>query len=220
MSVTSTIMQAAPNQYEDLLNNYVAIVEKTNQQLSLWYNPYGLMVGLLAIIIAVVAIVVSFLLWKNSDEQKKRAKEFFDRQEENLKNRTKTYDRMLADRSEMAEKYEKSFDNLIEEYQKKLANVNETNKEEIARLEQAIDDLSKSKASLGAYAIPEVFVDNPLDTYGFANPIHTMSCFGCGKKFQYKNSMNNSESLSATFTSVFVRNKKVICPHCGQENFV
>ena len=215
MSAANTIIQTVPNQYEVMLNNYATIVEKTNQQLGLWSNPYGLMVGLLTVIIALVAIVVSFLLWKNSDEQKKRAKEFFDRQEKDLQERAEIYDKMIKERGEKAKNYEASLGNLIQEYKNKLTSVDKENKEEIERLEKTIDDLNKSKASLGSYAIPEVVIENLASIYSFGNSIHTMACYGCGKKFQYKDKTNLS-----TLSNIFGNGKKVYCPHCGHENFV
>lgn len=215
MSPTNTILQAAPNQYEVVLNNYAAIVEKTNQQLSLWSNPYGLMVGFLTLIIAIVAIGVSFLLWKNSDEQKKRTKEFFDGQKKGLEERTIIYDKILRERSEKAEKYEQSLENLIQEYKTKLTNVDKENKQDIARIEETIENLNKSKASLSSYAIPEAIED--LNVYALGNQVYTMTCYGCGKQFQYK---SNTMSSTISIGNMLGNNKKVYCSHCGHENFV
>lgn len=215
--VTSTIIQSVPNQYEIVLKNYADIIERTNQQLSLWTNPYGLMVGLLTFLIAFLAIVVSFLLWKHSHDQKVRVEEFFNRQEKNIKEKAEIFDNMLKERDERAQKYEESFNNLIQEYQSKLKNANKENKREIERLEKTIDELNKNKASLGSYQIPEVVEDmsSIYDVYGLGNPIRTITCFGCGKKFQYRDKTDISSA-----SVVFYRNKKVFCPHCSAENFV
>lgn len=208
---TTTIIQSVPDQYQIMLNNYATIVEKTNQQLGLWTNPYGIMIGLLTIFIAVVAIVVSFLLWKNSSDQKKRAEEFFSGQEKNIKAKTEAFDCMLKERGEF-------LNNLIQEYQDKLKNVNKENKEEIKRLEQTIDELNKNRAFLGSYKIPEVVEDiTSIYNIGLGNPINIMTCFGCGKKFQYKDKTATSTGL---ISSLMGKNKKVYCPHCGAENFV
>lgn len=215
---TTTTIQSIPNQYEIVMNNYAEIVERTNQQLSLWTNPYGLMVGLLTFLIAFLAIVVSFLLWKYSHDQKVRVEEFFSRQEKNIKEKAEIFDNMLKERDERARKYEESFNNLIQEYQGKLKNVNKENKKEIERLEKTIDELNRNKASVSSYKIPEVIddVSSIYAAYGLGNPIHTMTCFGCGKVFQYK----DKERDSVVATSFYNKNRKVYCPHCGAENFV
>jgi hypothetical protein len=47
---------------------YIAILEKTNQQLSPWWNPYGVMVAALGVLFASGAIVAGFLLFRQSRE--------------------------------------------------------------------------------------------------------------------------------------------------------
>ena len=37
-------------------SNYLQILEKTNAQLSLWWNPYGVLIAAVGILIAVLAI--------------------------------------------------------------------------------------------------------------------------------------------------------------------
>lgn len=43
---------------------YITLLEKTNLQLSLWYNPYGIMVGILTLLVAVLAIYFAYILWR------------------------------------------------------------------------------------------------------------------------------------------------------------
>lgn len=217
----TTTTQSTPDQYQIMLSNYADIVEKTNQQLGLWTNPYGLMIGLLTIIIAIVAIIVSVLLWKNSRDQKKRIDDFFDRQEEDIKTKREAFDGMLKKREVKLDEYEKDLDNLIADYEKELKSANKANKTEIKRLKDNIDELTKSKASLGSYRVPEaidVFGTFYPSTYGFINPIKETNCFGCGKKFQYKD--KDGGASWATTLSLNPKNKKVYCPHCSAENYI
>ena len=65
-----TFITSAPTQYQIMLENYASILEKTNQQLGLWSNPYGIMVAILAFFLTVGSIFVAWYLWKNSKEQK------------------------------------------------------------------------------------------------------------------------------------------------------
>ena len=62
--------------------NYIDILEKTNTQLSLWYNPYGLMIGILSILIAVLAILFAFILWRQGKDYKDAFNTFLDEQKE------------------------------------------------------------------------------------------------------------------------------------------
>src|SRR5216683_5279708 len=45
---------------------YVRLLERTNQQLSLWWNPYGIMVAALGALFAVLAIVAAFIIFRQS----------------------------------------------------------------------------------------------------------------------------------------------------------
>jgi len=49
-------------------SDYIAMLEKTNQQLSLWYNPYAVMIGVLAVLFTVLTIVAAFALWRQSKD--------------------------------------------------------------------------------------------------------------------------------------------------------
>ncbi len=63
--MTQQVLIQASDQYQVMLNNYASIIEKTNQQLGLWFNPYGLMIGILAVLVAIIAIGVGIALWRN-----------------------------------------------------------------------------------------------------------------------------------------------------------
>lgn len=55
---------------------YIDLLEKTNQQLSLWFNPYAIMVAVLTGLIAILAIGGTFLVyWVSKDYRDKARKE-------------------------------------------------------------------------------------------------------------------------------------------------
>src|SRR3989344_6410902 len=66
---------------------YLEILEKTNQQLSLWYNPYGLMVAALTGLVALLAIVFAFVLWRQGKDYSDARKKFFEEQEKTIGSR-------------------------------------------------------------------------------------------------------------------------------------
>ncbi len=47
---------------------YVSILEKTNQQLGLWTNPYSVIVATLGVLFAIAAIIVALLLFRQTHE--------------------------------------------------------------------------------------------------------------------------------------------------------
>jgi hypothetical protein len=53
---------------------YISMLEKTNNQLSLWWNPYGVMVAALGALFAIMAIVAAVLLWRQSREHRELVK--------------------------------------------------------------------------------------------------------------------------------------------------
>ncbi len=50
--------------------NYLEIVEKTNQQLSLWFNPYAIMVTALAVIVGILTIAAAIIVYRMSKDYK------------------------------------------------------------------------------------------------------------------------------------------------------
>ena len=46
------------------VQNYINILEKTNQQLNLWYNPYGIAIAILAIFFAILALAAAFIIYR------------------------------------------------------------------------------------------------------------------------------------------------------------
>lgn len=50
--------------------DYIDILERTNNQLSLWWNPYGVMVGVLGVLFSIGAIGGTVILFRQSREHK------------------------------------------------------------------------------------------------------------------------------------------------------
>lgn len=234
---TTVSIQEAPSQYETLLANYANILEKTNNQLSLWWNPYAVMIGILTILIAFITIGFSVYFWLNSREQKKDMKEFYEKREEEnktvmnaIKERSDRESKMMEERGRRAKEYEESLDELIssyKEYKEKLSKLDKDNKKDMERIEKVVDELNKAKASLGKYELlPEVIYDPKIHLSSYPNSsvffnkkpsIKHIICENCGLDFKYKDSKVDVQFAD----SVFVYNrKKVYCPHCGKENYL
>lgn len=200
-------------EYQQMMNSYVSILEKTNQQLGVWSNPYGIAIGILSIFIAIIAICVGFALWRHSKEQKERFDKFLLEQEKAIQTKNKRFGQV-----------ELKFDALIKGYEKQLKSATKNNKIEI---EKAIADLKKEKASLGAYISPSV----PFGTaslQSIASPFigssplavnvnaGSMVCAKCGRTFSY---YNDNDLLGSVVTGgLTIGGKNVYCTHCGYLN--
>ncbi len=197
------------SEYQQMINNYVSILEKTNQQLGVWSNPYGVAIGILSILIAIIAIGVAFALWRQSKEQKDRFNQFLADQEKIIKLKNKSL-----------EQVELKLNRLIRAYEEQLKSATKNNKKEI---EEAIADLKKEKASIGAYIGPAAALGtisgpsianyDPLQGVSFMANNSTV-CTNCGKRFSYS---MDTDLLSSMVT---IGSKAVYCSYCGHRNMV
>lgn len=199
------------------IQNYIDILEKTNQQLNPWYNPYGLMIGILTLLVALIAMGVAYALWRHSKEQRDRMNQFYTEQE-----------KMINEKNKQVQKVEEKLNDLIKEYEKQLKDSTKQGKKEIQR---AIEELKKEKAKIGAYIGPltvsggistmssSLSSDN-IGLYGL-NRNTSMICTQCGKIFYYKDSDNSiigGDSILYGAYGTSFKDKDVYCTHCGARN--
>lgn len=213
-SLPATVLSPSSVQNQLVLEQYLEILEKTNQQLSIWLNPYGLMIGILTLIVAVGAIIVGIILWKNSKEQKEQTKLFFAGQREIIEERNNEAKKKL-------DEMEKKFDELIREYEKQL---NSATKEGKEKIQEIIGDLKRERATLGAYLGPGTsniyatpFSASVNSLFG-SELSKEMVCTNCGKSFKYKESVGVGLTNIGGVASVSFGEKKVFCVHCGTAN--
>lgn len=193
------------------LNNYTSILEKTNQQLNIWYNPYGLMVGILTLLVALIAMGVAYALWRHSKEQRDKMNKFFAEQE-----------KIIKEKNEQVQKIEEKLNDLIKEYEKQLKSSTRQGKKEIQKI---IEELKKEKASIGAYIGPVATVLNtvsglhPLSyvsrgaRFSIFGSAKSMVCTQCGKGFSY---YDDKDDILHSY--VAIRDKDVYCSFCGAKN--
>ena len=194
-----------------ILSNYISVLEKTNQQLDFWYNPYGLMVSILTLLVALIAIGVAYALWIYSKEQRDRVSQFFTEQE-----------KIIKEKIVGVEKIESKYNELIKEYEKKLKSTTRQGRKEI---QKTIEELKKEKARIGTYIGP-LTVSGSMSTvsssffpqgsgfYGL-NREKSMICTQCGKNFSY---YDDDSVLSSSISLVSFTDKYVYCSLCGAKN--
>lgn len=201
--------------YQKMLENYAAILEKTNQQLSLWSNPYGLSIGILSVLIAVIAIGVAFVLWRNSKEQREQLEKFVFKQEKIFKEQNKI-------RNESVQRAEIRLDEMIKQYQKNLDSATKEGKKE---LKKSIQNLAKEKAVVGTYIGPtgptgpsyNDFVGYTVNSIMQEKRERNMICSNCGKSFSFIDD-SGRDILSHYASYVTGDRPMVYCTHCGAIN--
>lgn len=206
--INATI-STAPDQYQVILNNYASIVEKTNSQLGLWTNPYGIMVGILTLMVAVIAIVVAWYIWKNSKEQKELFAEVLVKYQKSLDEQAALF----------IEKKKLEIDKTIQEFEKLKQSVTEEKKIEFQKV---IDEYRKEKEKIYDEPVNVKYDYNDYSQSFLAvnqmlSPIKSTHCTNCGTFFKYKEDSNPYTISLASFGGGA---RKVYCPKCNTENFI
>jgi hypothetical protein len=132
--------------YLNLLNKTNEILDRTNQNLSLASNPYGILVSVLSFLLTFLAIGTTIAIWRQSREQR-------DLFEKALKN----YEIALSGKLEQLDTYTKQqtdeVQKLIDEFKKEkegLSDDTEAAREKIKKLDTHISDLEKKKKEITA----------------------------------------------------------------------
>ena len=188
------------------------ILEKTNNQLSVWNNPYGISVGILSALLAVLAIGVAFVLYKQSADHKHQTKE-----EETQ--RKKSFEIFLYSSASSLkainlhiEESKADYDKLIAEQKNKLDNADSKDIEEIRK---QLDELKKEKAKVSGDMSQTVIAQWPnlrsLAMLGGGPSAH--KCSSCNYGFKVKN-LNKGFILSPSDKA------EVTCPKCKNIDLV
>lgn len=163
--------------------NYVDILEKTNQQLSLWYNPYGVLVGILGLFMALLAIFFAYILWRQGRDYKDAFSSFLIQQKKFASSELR---KVISRNQSFITKQ-------IEVETQKLKDLRGEAKKEV---EKEIEDLRKTKNALdvssptlentlatgvvpGAYS-PWFNLSSPISTSVSSMLPHAMICPSCG----------------------------------------
>ena len=194
-----------PSEYQ----HYIDILEKTNQQLGLWTNPYGLMVMVLTILVGFLAVGVTIAIFRQSKENREEMEKL------RLEIRTKA-DQQLTEAKERDEQRQKEaedrFDQLIAEKESILTKG--ASEGELKEVRKDIERLKEARATLpiriGATRV------QPLSDFGslsqitggyLGSPVH--HCSQCGYGFIKDN------LLSSLTGSLRLGGTPYACPKCG-----
>lgn len=197
----------------EILKFYQETLESTNSQLSLWFNPYAIMVATLGILFTVATVIAAIILYRQSKEYQNRYNQLFGDSQKSIKD--------LANK--LATASEQVLNNIIEkeeELNQKLENLgqeistsselqrNSSNEEKLQELEKELKSLrNKTENFKNDYGIQEPIYYVPSLLNQGSN-IHKHTCSNCGTEFKFKSKKNGIEGLISGGNGLR-------CPECG-----
>ncbi len=187
-------------------SEYIQILEKTNQQLSLWLNPYGVMVGALGVLFAILAVVATVLIWRQSEDHKKTVQKSIDEQEKLMK---------ALFKSEVEAMENRVFAQIEDQNSKQQKDSEERREEIHYKFETLQNDLRKLKRLRNARALYTSGGLTDEDWDKFYEEIKTPRdiqrvCVVCGKAFLFSPDDGGLREVDFSDPEVFVE-----CTHCG-----
>ncbi len=204
---------------DPITQNYIDILEKTNQQLSLWFNPYAIMIGVLAILFTILTIVAVVIIYRQSREYKdkieadrKLYKEQISEFLESQKSYIEIQKKIIEENNRAVEKISIKIDDILKQYKNKLKESSAKQKEEIQKV---IDKLELEKLTLKKDIGP-ITVSPNFGHGGYGGSIADSVIFGtnnlhkcssCGFGFYVKRDMGTLAYVMGSGT--------VTCPKCN-----
>jgi len=205
------------------IQNYINILEKTNQQLSLYWTPYNTILTILTALFAIFTIIFGLILYFQSKEYKERLAEDERRYEEKIDKFLKEHQRytkkLIDERNARVRQIEANLTKTISEYEKKLKVLFKTprqQKHKIEEIEKAIEKLKTEKELLKSQVGP--ITVTPDYNYPSADSIlyygsKTHKCSHCGFTFK----IENYDPLSF---ATRIGGATVTCPKCGNIDLI
>lgn len=186
-----------------LQSRYIEILEKTNSQVSLWGNPYGLFIAFLGILFTIAAVFAGFYLYAQTKEFKERVQSAID-------SGTAAINKVVEEKSQII----LDSDKIIEEQKQMLT---EAGEKERIKIKELIKDSQekKSKAQTELSATTSAVIRNLLASNsnsvwsgGIASVVNH-GCSKCNTKFD-KTIVYNSSTPSYEFQ----------CPNCKNIDYM
>ncbi len=175
---------------------YVSTLEKTNQQLSLWFNPYGILVGSLAVLFALLAIVATVVIYRQTRDYKEKLDTF-------VKSYQDVFEKLIKEWKSKRDDLDKQ----IQDYQTQLETTKGAQKKTV---EDAIEKLKAQKDSVSSQIASTVAAmpssGGLASVLGMADKYH--KCSQCGFGFMVT-------TPNSPLHGVYFGTSRVACPKCG-----
>lgn len=179
---------------KEILKNYTQILEKTNNQLSLWFNPYGIFISMLGVLFTFFAVIVAFIIFRQSKEYKDLIRKSIDEHKLTLEN-------LVREKENQMRNIELSIDKTIIDYKMQLTTAGEEHKSQI---ENFIEKLEDQKDFLGAQLLTynhsgwnhkDIQINNPINRYS---------------KFYTRIVLNQPNQLFTIYLKIKTKNNKLV----------
>lgn len=202
--------------------NYIAVLEKTNESLSMRFNPYWVIVWTLSALFTLWAIVAAIMIFRQSADYKRQLNENRKNYENNLKKFLDWQEKIIQEKNEKYESIWKELESLITKYETELGSTASKGKKVI---QKQIDELKREKEKIMAQTyIPTVDLEENfpwLYAYKDTSLIDSLSiwiddrklktCNYCWKQFYVK---------WVDKYSITISTGKAKCPHCLRDNYI
>jgi len=188
---------------------YVRILERVESVHANGLALANVLISLLAVILAVAGILVTFWMWWNSREQKKERRLLSNTYEKQLNVLIATYEEKISalvdeiakiasdvrDDGADVSSTKTELENIVENYRNKL--------NEVERIKEVSDNQFVVTIPV-AKSMPNTLYSNTLQTLvNLSDSLHQIvNCVHCGKQYKTNN----------LITNVLHKN---VCPHCG-----
>lgn len=191
---------------DNITKNYEQILEKTNNQLSLWWNPYGILISVLGILFTFLTIISAVIIYRQSKEHKELIKESIIKYE-------KILNQLIEEKNKQLKEIDSNLENLITDQKEKLKTADEENKKAI---NEVISKLQIQKESIDTkitpiYVIPE-YCDSILTPISLLQNRHH-KCSKCGFGYFVKEDRFAPSTRNTSLSSL--GSKTISCPKCG-----
>lgn len=172
----------------------IELMEKTNNQMNLWYNPYAVIIGSLSLLFTVAAIVFAFIIYRQSREYKDQIKSLINSYQTALKNLVEDWESRI-----------KRIDEQIEDYKTKMISASEEQKKDF---EKEINKLKKERDKVTIPLTPGFLPTQISGSYNFPGMVgyHFVDCRNCGNTFLIPSHLLG---LEKAFIS---------CPNCSSKD--
>ena len=223
----------------------INFLTRINDQLSLWTNPYGIMVGALSALFAILAICSGLLLFRQSSEYKKQLLEeknsrelefqkFLNEQKQIIDNQSGLIDEQKKLLTASLEDSNKKIDSLIKELEDKQNKTNFDSKQLIKKqIEELKMEKSRNDSALATAVEAKYYPPGSASSKLGMNSAITLAsltrgsslfpetfsnshiCSKCHHNFSYTKPSTLSKSISTIFGSLGVP-----CPKCNNIDLV
>lgn len=192
---------ASATQMPVISEEYVALLEKVESVHGVGLALANTFIVLLSAVLILVSIAATYLMWRNSREQKEERNKAQERYHEELKDAQDHYSKKLED---LLKIIQKQADGRIQEIG---VGASEETEEKIEKLKEELLEIKKATAS--AVVLEDDLFTNP---FGLDRGKKAKVCEACGKYFSPNHNLTNNFPLNTLSYSLAKR--KTLCEEC------